>query len=176
MNSGQWDSLSPLAPTCWVSCHELAESWHYCRPVRDPFAISISITNPLSFSLLLHNTTLLFFKFFLFIATVSYNLFLCYHVPPTDSKHSHLSFMIYLSISLLLSFKKRWMDKAHASNPLPPYLHFPLLPFTQPPVSFPVSTSRPSSSPVKVDARAVWRQWHGHLAMWWMAVITGRRN
>lgn len=30
--------------------------------------------------------------------------------------------------------------------------------------------------PDKIDVRAVLHQWHGHLAMWWMAIITCRRN
>lgn len=144
MNSWQWDSHSPLAPTCWVSCHELAETWHYCRPVKEQLTISVSLSSPAAF-------------FFLYCVR-------------TFSFAPLRVFMIYLFSSLILPFnnnqkkKKSWMVHCSCIKLPPPRLHPPSLldPTSRVFSRLNLPTLIP---PVKMDARAARLLRHGHLAM-----------
>lgn len=100
----------------------------------------------------------------------------CFHAPQPLRV-----FMIYLFSSLILSFnnnkKKKKSCMVHCSciKLPPPRLHPPSLldPTSRVFSCLNLPTLIP---PVKMDARAARLLRHGHLAMWWMAVITCRRN
>lgn len=145
------ESVCPLGPTCSVSYHK---SWHYCSHKNDPGTLSISITT-------------------FCVSDPFYTAFPHNFVPATKLFNNNFHhFNKLMLVPLPLIYFSILITKIMA----PCLLWKPILLFLSLTHTVLFHHLKPLTFRCKMNASVVWCWWHSYLPMWWMAVITCRRN